>query len=47
MSEKRKQSYSKAVRETNQFKIEEQKRVQNNQGQQKNRAVIIPKYQRV
>jgi hypothetical protein len=46
----KRKSYSKIVRETNQYKIEEQKRLQNNGGQQRNRitaALPLPKHRRV
>jgi hypothetical protein len=48
-TEKKRKSYSQLVRENNQYKIEEHKRIQNNGGQQRNRAnaLPMPKHRRV
>ncbi|CAF2970611.1 unnamed protein product [Rotaria sp. Silwood2] len=45
-TENRRKYYSKVVHNTNQYKIEEQKRIQNNNGYKKDRPALIPKYQR-
>ncbi|CAF4721427.1 unnamed protein product [Rotaria sp. Silwood1] len=41
-TERKRKTYSKLVRAANQYKVEEQKRIQNNGGQQRNRAYIAP-----
>jgi len=48
-TEKKRKSYSKVVREVNQYKVEEHKRIQNNGGQQRNRTNVVPlpKHRRV
>jgi hypothetical protein len=48
-TEKKRKSYSKIVREVNQYKVEEHKRIQNNGGQQRNRTNVVPlpKHRRV
>ena len=46
MSEQKKKTYAKSVRESNQHRLEEQKRTGHN-GQQKNRPIPVPKHQRV
>ncbi|CAF0764420.1 unnamed protein product [Rotaria sordida] len=45
-TEHRRKTYSKVVHDTNQYKIEEQKRIQNQQGPKKNRPAPVPKHQR-
>ncbi|CAF3173883.1 unnamed protein product [Rotaria sp. Silwood2] len=39
-TERKRKTYSKLVRAANQYKVEEQKRIQNNGGQQRNRAYV-------
>ncbi|CAF0780852.1 unnamed protein product [Rotaria sordida] len=45
-TEHRRKTYSKVVHDTNQYKIEEQKRIQNQQEPKKNRPAPVPKHQR-
>jgi hypothetical protein len=46
VSDQKKKIYAKSVRESNQHRLEEQKRSAHH-GQQKNRPIPVPKYQRV
>jgi ribosomal 50S subunit-associated protein YjgA (DUF615 family) len=45
-AENKRKSYSKLVREINQHKLEEQKRIQNNSGQERTRTYVAPTLRR-